>query len=106
MQNLIVPNATQIVSAADRTAAAADIANTGNTIWYDTTRIGQGVVLWAIPSAGWVITFQKGDRLAVLPCRQDGSPVSMASLNECEVGFGRPTLDQHWGVLRPCLVAR
>jgi hypothetical protein len=106
MQNLIVPNAAQILSTADLATAAAAVTNAGNTIWYDCTGIGQGVVLWVVPSAGWVTTFQKEDRLAVLPCREDGTPTSMASLNEVEVGFARPTLDQHWGALRPCLVAR
>jgi hypothetical protein len=106
MQNLIVPNSRQIVTAADLATAEAAAASNGNTIWYDSTRIGQGVVLWAVPQAGWVTTFHKGDRLAVLPCREDGSPVSMASFNQCEVGFGRPTLDQHWQALRPCLVVR
>jgi hypothetical protein len=97
----------RINNAADWAAAATAVNDGGNTIWFDASgHISQGTVLWAIPQAGWVKTFHRGDRLVVVPCRQDGSPISMASLNEVEVGFHRPTLDQHWGVLRPCLVPR
>jgi hypothetical protein len=95
-----------IITEADRAAAAAAAITNSKIIWYDLTDIGRGVVLWAIPEAGWVKTFHRGDRLAVLPCRQDGSPVTMASLNEIEVGWARPTLDQHWLALRACLVSR
>ena len=102
----LVPNAAQILSQSDRALAAAALTNAGTTIWFDTDKMDQGTVLWAVPSAGWVTTFHKQGRIAVLPCRQDGTPTSMASFNEIEVGFARPTLDQHWGALRPCLVAR
>ena len=111
MLNLIVnfgqsPLVNQIMTEDDR-ALANNIAMTGGEeLWYDSSRISEGVIVWAVPGAGWARTFHRGERVVVLPCREDGSPTSFASLNEEEVGFGRPTISQHWHVLRPCLVSR
>ena len=96
----------QIITDTDRLTAANLIANGGEEMWYDASAISRGKVLWAVPGAGWCVTFLRGDRLVLLPCREDGTPTSFASLNENVVGFTTPTIGSHWHVLRPCLVPR
>jgi hypothetical protein len=105
---LIVPNAAQIITEADHAVANSEICSPlANTIWFDAHRINQGIVLWAVPGAGWVKSLHRKDGvLAVLSCREDGSPVSMMSYNEVEVGFARPTLDQHWQAMSACLARK
>ena len=104
---VLVPNSRQIIGDTDRAVANSEIANpTANIIWFDADRINQGVVLWAVPGAGWVITTQVGGSLVVLHAREDGSPTKGNHLNRVEVGFARPTLDDHWQAMSACLARK
>ena len=101
----LVPNAAEMLTLANLFTARTGIAAGGDTIWY-APYLNEGEVLWAVPGVGWLLTTQRRECLVLLHCREDRTVSKGNHLNRTEVGFGRPTLTQHWECLRACLVAK